>query len=192
MLDLWTPPTLETPRLWLRPLDEGDADDVFTYASNPHVTRYTLWDAHRTRHDSLAFVNGYASSRYAEGVPEPMGLVLKSRSGGSNSERPTPVIGAIGCHWANRPNRCMELGFALGEPYWGRGLTAEAGQALVGYVFAEFGIERLQAHCVVENAASARVLEKVGLRSEGTARSALFHRGRFWDVRHYAVLRSEW
>ena len=51
---------------------------------------------------------------------------------------------------------------------------------------------RLQAHAMAENAASARVLEKIGLAYEGTHRSALFHRGRFWDRHSYAVLRAEW
>src|SRR5438874_10660454 len=118
MTDLWTPPTLETPHLWLRPIDERDADDVFAYAGNANLTRFTLWDAHRTRHDSLAFVNTYAHSRYVEGVPEPMGIVLKEEGSGDDPERRGTVIGAIGCHWASRANRCMELGFSLGEPYW--------------------------------------------------------------------------
>jgi RimJ/RimL family protein N-acetyltransferase len=45
---------------------------------------------------------------------------------------------------------------------------------------------------MAENVASARVLEKLGLAYEGTHRSALFHGGRFWDLRMYAALRSEW
>jgi ribosomal-protein-alanine N-acetyltransferase len=180
----WHPPRLETDRLLIRPLSEADVESVFAYACNPAVTRFTLWPAHRDRSDTLRFVYDYARGRYAEGVPEPLALCER--------DRPEWVIGSLGCFWANRANRCMELGYALGEPYWGRGYAVEAARALIGYTFAEYPIERLQAHCIVENQASARVMEKLGMTREGTLRSALLHRGLFRDVVLYSVLRREW
>ena len=63
---------------------------------------------------------------------------------------------------------------------------------MLTHLFATYDVERVQAHCVEENVTSARVLEKLGVRYEGTHRSALFHRGRFWDLRMYATLRGDW
>lgn len=182
----WRPPVLTGPRLWLRPLDESDADALYDAASNPNVTRFTLWDAHRSRDETLSFLRSYVPEHYREGLLDPMGIVL--RESGIDG----PVVGCIGCHWASEKNRAMEFGYWIAESLWGHGLGMEASRLLIDHVFSSYTVERVQAHCFAENTASARVLEKVGLRYEGTHRSALFHRGRFWDLKMYAVLRAEW
>lgn len=180
----WRPPTLETERLYLRALDETDADAVFAYAGNPNMTNYTLWETHRTLEDSLLFVRDYAMSRYCERVPEPLGMTLR--------ERPDWVIGSMGCFWVSKPNAIMELGYAIGEPYWGQGLVVEAARVLLDHTFTEYPVERMQARVIVENRASHRVLQKLGFVYEGSQRASLFRRGKFWDVAYYSVLRAEW
>ena len=57
----------------LRPFEPADAAALFDHARNPNVTRFTLWDAHRTVDDTRQFVSDYARGRYLEGVPEPYG-----------------------------------------------------------------------------------------------------------------------
>ncbi|HEY9898766.1 MAG TPA: GNAT family N-acetyltransferase [Pantanalinema sp.] len=177
-------PQLQTPRLLLRPLVESDAEAVFAYCSNPNVSRYTLWEPHRTLDDALVYIRDYALPKYEKGIPEPFAIVLK--------EQGDRVIGTVGAFWASEPNRCLELAYALAEPYWGQGIVAEAAQAVRDFVFAEHPIERLQCRCKVENAPSARVMEKVGMKWEGTLRASIFHRDRFWDMHYYSLLRSEW
>jgi ribosomal-protein-alanine N-acetyltransferase len=184
MIVTWTPPTLETDRLWLRPFTVADAEAVFAYASDPAMTTHTLWESHETIDDAVAFVRDYARSRYFEQVPEPLGIFLKSR--------PDWAVGALGCHWASQPHGTMELGYSLGRAYWGLGITTEAARAVVGHAFAGYAVERVQARVFVENVASARVCEKLGMTHEGTLRHAVYRRGRFWDVRFYAILRHEW
>jgi len=179
----WRPSVLDTPRLLLRAFEDSDAAALFAVASNPNVTRYTLWDAHRSLEDCHTFLRDYVAANYLIGVPDPYAIVLKEDGG---------LVGAVGAHWASEKNKCLEFGFWLAEPYWGRGLTAEAARALLNHLFAAYDVERVQAHCMAENVPSARVLEKLGLAYEGTHRSALFHRGRFWDLRMYATLRDEW
>jgi ribosomal-protein-alanine N-acetyltransferase len=68
----------------------------------------------------------------------------------------------------------------------------EAARALLDYVFANTNVERVQAHSMAENVPSQRVMQKIGMRHEGRLRSALFHRGRFWDMEMYSILRGEW
>jgi ribosomal-protein-alanine N-acetyltransferase len=63
---------------------------------------------------------------------------------------------------------------------------------VIDYAFGKFEVERIQAHTMAENSASTRVLEKLGMVKEGTARSALLHRGRFWDLHYFSILRGEW
>ncbi len=179
----WRPPTLTTERLTLRAFEEDDAKPIFEWAKNPNLTRFTLWDHHKTVAESLAFVSDYARMRYFEGTPEPYAITL------------TPSIipiGACGCFWVSEPNRIMELGYWVAEPYWGKGIAVEASRAVLTLAFREYSPIRMQARVIAGNTASSRVLEKIGFRYEGTHRSALFRRGRYEDVMMYSWLRIEW
>jgi RimJ/RimL family protein N-acetyltransferase len=80
----------------------------------------------------------------------------------------------------------MELGYWLGEPFWGQGLMGEACHAVVAYSFAHHSPQRIQARVIAGNMASVRVLEKIGFDYEGTLRASLLRRGRFEDVMMFA------
>jgi [ribosomal protein S5]-alanine N-acetyltransferase len=179
----WRPPRLETDRLILRPYSEADAPRLFPLVSNPNTTRYTLWDHHKTIDETRNFVCDYALSRYAEGVPEPLAICLKEAV-----EQP---VGSCGCFWTSCPHRTMELGYWLAEPHWGRGIVVEACQTLVAYAFATIQPQRIQARVIEGNAASMRVLAKLGFRFEGTHRSAILRRGKFEDVHFFGRLRTD-
>jgi [ribosomal protein S5]-alanine N-acetyltransferase len=181
----WQPPTLETPRLLLRPVTSADAGSVYLYASNPAVTRFTLFETHRSIDDSKWFVIDYVRSRYVSREPDPLAVVLKD-------DPLQRMVGAVGAHWASQPNGTMELGYSLAEPYWGRGLTTEAAGVLTDHVFTEYPVERIQAQAFVGNESSGKVLEKLGFQREGVLRSLVFRRGRHWDTIMYSLIRSEW
>ncbi len=177
----WTPNPLETPRLFLRALTLEDAPAVFDYAKNPNVSRFTQWEPHLSIQDTYAFFADYVFPRYRSQNPEPFGIALKTDPG--------KIVGTVGCFWASRESRCLELAYAISEPLWGKGLVPEAAAATIEQAFRETNATRIQARCVVENTASARVMEKVGMTREGTLRSALWYRGRFWDMHLYALTR---
>lgn len=179
----WRPPILTTPRLTLRAFEDADAEPLFEHAKNPKVTRFTLWDHHKSVADSVAFVRDYARLRYLEGLLEPYAITI--------APDPRPV-GACGCFWASQPNRTMELGYWIAEPFWGQGIAVEACRAVLAYSFAQVQPERMQARVIVGNTPSSRVLDKLGFRYEGTLRASLLRRGNIEDVMIYAVLRGEW
>lgn len=181
---LWSPPNLKTERLNLRALKISDAQAIFEYAKNSNVSRFTLWEPHQNVEDSRSFVIDYAFQKYQETTPEPFGIILNTN--------PEKVIGTVGCFWVSKEAKCMELAYAIGEPFWGNGFVHEASKAVVDYVFKEMNIVRLQARCKVENRASARVMEKLGMKHEGTLRASIFHRDRYWDMHYCSVLREEW
>ena len=83
-----------------------------------------------------------------------------------------------------------DVGYWLARGAWGRGYATEAMRAFVPWVFAHFDFSRLQAHVYAPNAASARVLEKVGFRCEGRLERAVMKRGEVLDVLLYALLRG--
>lgn len=174
----WRPPTLSTNRLILRPIELTDAEAVFNYAKNPNVSLYTLWEPHQSIRDSLNYIKDYIFDFYSKGVPEPLGISLK--------ENPQKIIGTVGCFWTSKQSKAMELAYAIGEEHWGNGLVAEASQAVIDYCFKEFSLKRIQACCKSENKPSARVMEKIGMIYEGTLKSAIYHRDRYWDMAYYA------
>lgn len=179
----WRPPTLTTERLVLRAFTDDDAQPLFEHARNPNVTRFTLWDAHRTVADTMLFLRDYAVLRYLEGMPEPYAITV--------TPDPHP-IGACGCFWAAKPHQTMELGYWIAEPFWGQGYVVEACRAVLNFAFTEYQPERMQARVIDGNTASERVLTKLGFQHEGVFRRSLLRRGNFEDVRMYSVLRDEW
>ena len=181
----WTPATLETERLILRPVTSNDAVASFMYASNPNITQFTLFETHQSIDDSRWFVDDYRRSRYVNREPDPLAIVLKN-------DPLRTMIGALGAHWVSQPNGTMEMGYSIAEPYWGKGLVTEACTALVRYVFTEFAAERLQARVFVGNDASERVMAKLGFTREGVLRRAILRRGQWWDVAVWSMLRGEW
>ncbi len=174
----WVPPTLVTARLILRPITMDDADSIFAYAQNPNVSKLTLWAPHQTIQDTKTYINNYILAFYSKGVPEPLGITLK--------ENLQKVIGTVGCFWTSKEAKAMELAYALSEDHWGKGIAAEAAKAITDYCFREFSLKRIQARCKAENTASAAVMKKIGMTYEGTLKSAIFHRDRFWDMQYYA------
>lgn len=178
------PPTLTTARLVLRPVTEHDIDAIFAACSNSRLTAYTLFETHPDRTASAHFVQEYARPNYAQGIPDPFAIAW--------NDAPDELIGCTG----GRPggsacNKCLEVGFWVAEPLWGRGIVVEAMRALVPYLFEAHAAERVQAHCMAPNVASARVLEKAGFAHEGTLRRAIFRRGQFHDIRLFSIVRGD-
>lgn len=84
------------------------------------------------------------------------------------------------------------IGYELAPDHWGRGYATEAARAMLDLGFGELGLHRIWAECVADNAASARVLEKLGMRREAHLREHRRERDRWWDTLIYAMLDREW
>jgi RimJ/RimL family protein N-acetyltransferase len=85
--------------------------------------------------------------------------------------------------------RSAEIGYWLGEPWWGRGIATRALQLATDYAFANFDLVRIFAGVFEGNPASARVLEKAGYTLESRARKAVFKEGRVLDQLNYVMIR---
>lgn len=174
-------PTLETERLILRKMTPNDARAVFAYASDPEVTRYVLWEAHRSIEDSRAVVE-LVVSRYESGGEPEWGIVYK----GDYS-----FVGTCGIVSWEPEHARAELGYALSREYRGRGLMPEAVRAMISFGFGRMGLNRIEARCIAENSASARVMQKAGMSYEGTLRQRERIKGEYRDMEMYSILRGE-
>ncbi|MCB0561987.1 MAG: GNAT family N-acetyltransferase [Lewinellaceae bacterium] len=81
-----------------------------------------------------------------------------------------------------------ELGYWLGEGYWGRGIVSQTVKAIVRHAFNDLGLRRVYARIFSNNMASKRVLEKAGFQFEGMAKQAVVKNEEVLDVFHYAIL----
>lgn len=151
------PERFETKRLILRRIEAGDAEAIFdTYASDPDVTRYLSWRTHESVDDAREYA-AYAAKAWEEGT-EFVWII----------ERAGELLG--GLSFGVRGHRAI-LGYVLGRDAWGQGFMTEAVGALVEWLEKEPSIRRIEAMCALDNPASARVLEKLGLEHEGVLRA---------------------
>ena len=175
-------PLLQTARLRLRPFEDSDADDLFALQSNTHVLRY--WDAPPWSEPARAekFI-----ARCGEMAQEDVGVrpAVERASDGA-------FIGWCTFSNWNPDFRSASLGYCFSDAVWGHGYATEAARALLGWAFDTLDLNRVQAETDTRNAASARVLEKLGFRREGTLREDCVVNGDVSDSWVYGLLRREW
>lgn len=102
------------------------------------------------------------------------------------------LIGAIGVNLQEDVNRfSAEVGYWIGEPFWGKGIATMALKAFTKFAFGKFELNRIFANVFEGNAASEKVLLKAGYTKEATLRKAVFKEGKFLDQYIYAVLKED-
>lgn len=84
-----------------------------------------------------------------------------------------------------------EIGYWIGEPYWGQGIASEAVKAFCEFCFRELGYKKLYGGVLDPNKGSLRVLEKCGFKKEGLLRQEVVKNGVCYDVHHYGLLASD-
>ena len=175
-------PTIETERLILRPFRLSDAQVVQSLAGERDIADTTMNIPHPYE-DGMAekWISGHALV-YEEGKAVTFAIVL--RDGNS-------LVGAVGLTIDRRFDKA-ELGYWVGKPFWNHGYATEAAMALLTYGFEELHLNRIQAAHLARNLASGRVMEKIGMRHEGTARQDAMKWGQYEDVEFYGVLRADW
>jgi RimJ/RimL family protein N-acetyltransferase len=174
-------PSFETARLRLRPPTPDDADAVFAgWAQDPQVTRFLTWRPHRRVETVRAFLVELHEAMAQGGRHA---WVLVERDGG----QPVGMLDAL----IDGPHAV--LGYVLARARWGRGYMTEAVGPVAAWALEQPGIHRVWAYCDVDNAASARVLEKAGFAFEGVLRRWALHPNRGdvpCDCRVYARIRE--
>ena len=170
-------PSIETERLLVRTLKMDDAEDLFEWVSDPEVTKYLFWYAHRSIADSRDFISWVTTDNFAC-----WGVVLTENK---------KVIGNCFLHNFNFEHRRAEIAFNIARKYWGRGYGTEVAQAVLRFGFEHWRLNRIEGTCMVENVASAHVMEKAGMTFEGILRKYAYAKRKFHDMKLYSILRDE-
>jgi [ribosomal protein S5]-alanine N-acetyltransferase len=149
---LAAPLRIATARLVLRRLTADDAEAIFTYAGDSEATRYMSWPKHRSLDDTRRFIEFALAHWEHQGI----GAYLIERDG--------VVVGSTGLDPDGRERALT--GYILARHAWGCGYATEACHAMM-QLGRSLGFLRIGAQCHVDHLASARVLEKSGMRFEG-------------------------
>jgi [ribosomal protein S5]-alanine N-acetyltransferase len=174
-------PTLYTQRLILRTLQITDVEDIFTLTSDPLVIRLTtLFQVARTKTDASRYIKGILTA-YKKGTCAPWALVDKKTN---------KVIGIAGFNNYVAHHARGEISYAIIRSYWNQGFATEAAQALIHFGFNKLGLHRIQGICDPRNKASARVLEKCGMKFEGLLRHYLIIHGKNCNRKMYAIIKD--
>jgi RimJ/RimL family protein N-acetyltransferase len=176
-------PTLTSERLVLRELSLDDARAVAQRAGDQRVARYLI-----------AVPSPYPVTLAARWVAGRIAWWQHGRGvtlAIARRESPGELLGTVSLRRYARDRRA-ELGYWLGADAWGQGYATEAAGALVDFGFAELGLSRIYAHVLAGNAASCRVLEKLGMIDEGVRRQHVRKGRKLVDVMLYGMLRGEW
>jgi RimJ/RimL family protein N-acetyltransferase len=175
---------VQTDRLLLRPFAATDFDALLAIQSRADVARYLYWDprtAAEVRETLDAKVR--ATAIVAEGDNLSLAAVLRE------SEE---LIGDCSLHWASAEHRQAEIGFVFHPDHHGYGYATEAAGALLALAFDELKAHRAFGRLEARNTASARVLERLGMRKEAHLVENEHVKGEWQSEVVYALLEREW
>ena len=175
--------TIETERLILRKLTLDDCDFAFkNWTSDPKVTTYLRWPTHTsvetTKMVFKDWINEYNDKSFYQWA-----IVLKEIN---------EPIGTISVVDKNEKLNILHIGYCIGSKWWHKGITSEAFNGIIPFLFNEVGANRIESMHDPDNIHSGDVMKKCGLKYEGTLRKADYSNRGIVDASIYSILKSEW
>lgn len=177
-----TQPTIPTARLVLRPFEPADAPTVQDLAGERDIADTTLNIPHPYEDGMAEAWIATHEAGFKDGTLVAFAIALLETG---------QLVGAIGLHVERRFNQA-ELGYWIGKPFWNRGYATEAAIAIIRYGFSSLDLNRIASRHFSRNPASGRVMQKAGMRHEGTARQSVIKWEKYEDLQLYAILREDW
>jgi [ribosomal protein S5]-alanine N-acetyltransferase len=174
---------LESERLLLREFSLSDCPAVNAYTADPEVVKYLPFgpttEAQTREHLSRCL--SYAAEQPRR-IYE-LAVVLRTES---------QLIGTATFALHPHERRHASFSYLLHRQYWGYGYATEAMRTLISFGFRVLQLHRFEDTCDTRNHASARVMEKLGMRREGHLRETIWKDGQWYDEYTYAILVHEW
>jgi RimJ/RimL family protein N-acetyltransferase len=175
---------LETERLVLRPFDAGDLNALYKIYGDAEVARW-LYHEPRSLEETRALLERKIAGAQFTAEDEWISAAVIERDGGQ-------FVGDVVLHWVSEQHKTGEIGFSFDPAYHGRGYATEAARALLAFAFDGMGFHRVIGRLEPRNTASARVLEKLGMRCEAHLVENEWIKGEWQSELVYAMLEHEW
>ncbi|HFA47995.1 MAG TPA: N-acetyltransferase [Bacteroidetes bacterium] len=149
-------PILHTNRLKLRKIQIEDIPSLVKYANNKKISDNIINIPYPYQEPDAAFRISYVVQGFKKKVRYIFAITLKERN---------EFIGEISLHIGNN-NKTAELGFWIGEIFWGKGIATEAAGAIINFGFEKLNLDKIHATCHIENKASEKVLLNNGMKKD--------------------------
>lgn len=175
---------VHTRRLSLRPFQQHDLDDLYAYQRREDVTRYLFWEPRD--HDETEKILRRKMTEYRLD-DEGQGLCLAVVK-----QADQRLIGEVNLNWTSREHRQGLLGFVFNPEFHGQGFATEAADAVLRLGFDDLELHRVAGSCDARNRASARVMERLGMRQEAHFVHNRMFKGEWDEELVYAILDDEW
>lgn len=160
---------------------QSDVDALAGLINNQHIYANTLLIPHPySLEDAKSFIARCREYFLETGMH--LDFSIKDKAG--------QLLGGIGFmkQELSYLRHSVEIGYWVGEPYWGSGIATKALKAMVGWIFSNLPIKRITAHVYEENTASMRVLEKAGFAYEGLLKKYYIKDDKHLNARLYALV----
>jgi RimJ/RimL family protein N-acetyltransferase len=168
----------------LRPFIADDVEAVHAMRSDPEVIRYLYGEALSGDEARDLLTKRMGNTAWASEGDWLSAAVVERASG--------TTVGDLAFHWVSKRDKTAEVGFILDPRHQGKGFATEAAGALINWAFTSAGFHRVIGRTEARNAASARVLEKLGMRLEAHFVENEWVKGEWQSELVYAVLDREW
>jgi RimJ/RimL family protein N-acetyltransferase len=175
---------IQTERLLLRRYTMGDFDALYAMRSNADVARYLYWEP-QTEDEVRETLARKIDSTELRREGDVLALAAEERATGA-------VVADVILAWASAEHGTGEIGYITHPAHGGEGYATEASRPLLGVAFDGLGLHRVIGRLEARNAASARVLEKLGMRREAHLVENEWVKGEWQSELVYAILESEW
>lgn len=175
---------IETDRLLLRRYEERDLEALLAIQSRADVHRW-LYSEPRGPEEVQAVLRRKLGEIALRDEGDTVSLACVRRDTGD-------LIGSCNLHWVSREHRLGEIGFVFHPDHHGHGFATEAARPLIDFGFGVCGLHRIVGRLEARNAASARVLEKLGMRREALLVENEWVKGEWQSELDYAILDREW
>lgn len=176
--------TIETERLVLRSFEEGDWDALLEMQSSPEVTRLLYWGP-RDHDEVRESLTKKIAAREILDEGDAISLAGVTKDTGE-------LVADVVLWLTSAEHEQGEIGFIVPPRHQGRGYATEAARPLLAIAFEQVGLHRVVGRLEARNAASARVLEKLGMRPEAHLLENEWVKGEWQSEIVYAILDREW
>ncbi|WP_249872784.1 GNAT family N-acetyltransferase [Oceanobacillus saliphilus] len=172
---------IETERLVLRTYNLNDAPRAQKLGDDKAIAETTFIPYPYTLEKVEDWIRNH-SSLIENGDAYPLAVILKSEK---------QLIGTITIRVDKNHNK-GELAYWIGKDYWGKGYATEASKKMLEFGFRELNLNRIWAPVMTKNKASGKVMQKVGLRYEGTLKQDILRWDKYEDVDVYGILKKDY
>lgn len=173
---------IRTERLILRRFTMEDAPAMYrNWASDPEVTKFLTWPTHSSPEVSRQVLRDWIE-RYQDDTFYQWAIVLRELG---------EPIGSIGVVHLNEQAQLVHIGYCIGANWWHQGITSEAMQAVMDYMFDEVGVNRVESRHDPRNPNSGAVMRKCGMKLEGTLRQSDWNNLGICDASWYGLMAQE-